>query len=177
MNKVEKELIKIIKKMNGSVICFGVYDEKILDIIKNNKAILNCDIYTLKDVNILSSEKSGRNKNFNINKLTKRYKKKNNNYIIGNIQELHRYKKTFVRDSVYINEDEIFLFSEDDYDFEDIIRMYKRYNAQIDLIKLDNGVILKINVKNIKVSKLKCKWYSFIDSIISIYNAIGDLLN
>ena len=85
--------------------------------------------------------------------------------------------KTFIRDSVYINRDVLYIYNiKNDELKDDLIKKYKRYNTKIEVIKDKDYTILKIDNKKSKTNKIKDIKYSIIDAAISIFNIISDLL-
>lgn len=173
MIKLNNELINKIKLMQGNVICFGIEDEKIINALNKNTSILNCDLLNSKN---FSKEKSkSKKKTLPLKKIRKKYKKKKNNFIVANINEIYKYKKNFVKDSIYINKDKIYLYTNKN-NYEDLINMYKRYNTKIDIIKCIEGYIITIDTSKAKTNKLKDLIYIIIDTLIDFYNLIGDIL-
>ena len=62
------------------------------------------------------------------------------------------------------------------YDVENIIKRYKRYNTEIEVIKCDDGNIVKINTSKAKNKFLKDKFYFIVDTLSNIADIIGDIL-
>ena len=174
MKKLFNELNDKIKLMSGTLICFGTNEEKLLDDISKNKNILVCDILT----NATSSSESGKGKSkkVDIKKIRKRYKKNKVNYIICNLNEMEKYKKTFIRDSIYINKGKTYIYYNKKEDLEYIINKYKRYNTVISKIECLDGVVFEVDTIKAKTNKIKDIFYNIIDSILDILNVIGDLL-
>lgn len=172
--KVKSELIKKIKNMDGKIIGIGIADQKILDTISKNNKILFCDL--LNDKTKGSEEGKKRSKIIYINKLRKRYKHKKINYIVCDVNEVDKYLKTFVRDSVYINNNDIYLYMDKQYDVDKVISKYERYTKKIEQIKCDDGIIIKINTNKVKNNFIKDKIYYLIDLLNMIGDFIGDFL-
>lgn len=172
---VNKELIKSIKQMNGKIIGIGISEQKILDTIDKNDSILMCD---LLNSNISSNNNSTgkKSKTFYINKLRKKYKYKKINNIICNVEEIDKYLKTFIKDSIYINKDEIYFYSLKKYDSAKIINKYNRYNTNIEKINCSDGLIIKINTKQAKNNYIKDKLFYIKDSFEILADIIGDIL-
>ncbi|MDD3453053.1 MAG: hypothetical protein PHN42_02085 [Bacilli bacterium] len=174
MKKISNELINYIKSMSESVLFFGEYNDKILDTINENKKIINCDI--LSSENKVNSKSQGKNKIIYIKDLRKKYKKKKLNYIVGDIKQLDKYKRTFVKDSIYINKKTIYLYCDNEYENNYLIKMYKRYNTKIDILSCIDGKIIIIDTSSSKTNIIKDIFYSMIDFLIKIYDFIGDML-
>ena len=75
---MENELLKIIKKIKGSLLGIGMTESILLDAIEENDNIDTC--YILSNVSLTGKKfnmiKKGRNKKINIKKLKKKFKKK-----------------------------------------------------------------------------------------------------
>ena len=83
---------------------------------------------------------------------------------------------TFIRDSIYINNNMIYVYLSNDIDPEFIIDKYKRYNVTITKITLKEGIILEINNTNGKNNKIKDKLYFIKDTFYNIAETIGNIL-
>lgn len=174
--KVNNELKKEIKKMNGNVLAIGLSDETLLDTIENNNNILMCD---LLNANIKSNieNKAKSHKKIYINDIRKKYKNKKIEYIICDIREVDKYLKTFVRDSIYINKKEIYFYMDKNVDKNKIIKKYKRYNTVIKETNCNDGFIIKINTEQAKNNIFKDKIYYLKDTLEYISDFIGDFLS
>ena len=135
-----KELLKIVKKLDGKLLVIVNFififfsfsiDTKILNCINNNNNIISCDILTSKNDDTKYDTK-GKQKKINISSLRRKYKKKKINYIIADINEIDKYLKTFVKDSIFINQKEIIFLSDKNYDYDLIKNKYKRYKTDIE---------------------------------------------
>lgn len=171
---IEKKLITIIKKMTGSLICFGIDDIKFANAIKENNNIIYCDLlnsnYDSKD------KKSGKKKY--IKNMRKKYKKKKINYMIIKIEKADNYLKKLIRDSVYINNQKIYIYGNDfNYDIDLLIKKYNRYNVIIKNNKYQNGYIIEIDVTNAKNNVIKDTIYYIYDSFIHMIDKIGDIMS
>jgi len=173
--KVNSNIKKYIKNMTGTVIGVGIDNKEITETIDKNNKIVMCDLLNSIDIDGKSQGKNKKKKKY-VKKLRKKYKKKKVNYIIVNSNEINRYLKTFVRDSIYINNTEIYYYMDKFYDIENIIKRYKRYNTKIDVIKCDDGNIIKINTSKAKNNFLKDKLYFIIDTLGNGADIIGDIL-
>ena len=171
------KIYDIAKCTSGNVLGIGV-DEKISEILEMNDLVINCNLlnsYT-KDVGIKGGKKQ-RLKKIRIKKLRKFFKKKKVDFIICNVDEIKKYFKTFVKDSVYINKDMLYLYNICDNDLKDeLVKKYKRYNTNVEEISDNNGIILKIDNKNSRTNFFKDVFYLVIDSFIQLLNLISDLL-
>lgn len=169
------KIYDITKCLSGNVLGIGV-DEKIAQILEKNDRVINCNLLN-SQVNTTNEGKKEKQKKISVKKIRKIFKKKNVDYIICNIEEMQKHLKTFIRDSVYINKDILYIYNiKEDELKEELIKKYKRYNTTIEEIKDKDNTILKIDNKNSKTNKMKDIKYSIIDALISLFNIISDLL-
>jgi len=169
------KIYEITKYLTGNVLGIGV-DEKISEILEKNDKVTNCNLLNSK-VKLKEVGKSKKGKKISIKKIRKIFKKKNVDFIICNINEIKKHLKTFIRDSVYINKNLLYIYDIDNEELKnDLIKKYKRYNTKIEEIKDKNKSILKIDNTNSKTNKLKDIKYQIVDTLVSLYNIISDLL-
>lgn len=175
MKQINSHLKSYVREIEGSLLGIGIKENKILELIEENNKILNCDL--LNSNNIHSKDGKGkRMKTISIKKIRKVFKKKRFDYIIANSEELKKYFKTFVRDSIYINKKKIYIYVDNEYDFSRLETMYKRYNAIMKVEKCKDGNILIIDTSKSKDHKFKNKFYYFFDTIYDVFDNIGDFL-
>lgn len=171
------KIYDITKCMSGNVLGIGV-DAKITEILEQNNLVTNCNLlnsYT-KEINN-SKNKKQRLKKIRIKKLRKVFKKKKVDFIICNIEEIKKYLKTFIKDSVYINKDMLYIYNIKDEELKnDLIRKYKRYNTIIEEINDNDTIILKIDNKNAQTHIIKDFIYLIIDTVLKLFDIISDLL-
>ena len=169
------KIYDIARVVSGNVLGIGV-DEKISQLLEQNKRVLNCNLLNSKTKNT-STIKKQKLKKISIKKIKKIFKKKNVDYIICDIEEMKKYQKTFIKDSVYINKEIIYIYKIREKEIkEELIKKYKRYNSKIEELKDKDSVILKIDNKEAKTNKIKDLKYTIIDTLVSIFNLISDLL-
>lgn len=171
------KIYDITKCTSGNVLGIGI-DEKITEILEKNKLVTNCNLlnsYTKTSNN--TKTKKQRTKQIRIKKLRKVFKKKKVDFIICNIEEIKKYTKTFIKDSVYINKDMLYIYNIKDEELkQELIKKYKRYNTIVEEIKDNKTTILKIDNKNSKTNIFKDILYLIIDTLIQLFNIISDLL-
>ena len=166
------KIYDIARLVSGNVLGIGV-DEKISQILEQNERVLNCNLLN-SEVKTTQQGKKERQKKISVKKIRKIFKKKNVDYIICNIEEMKKHLKTFIRDSIYINKDMLYIYNIKDEELkEELIKKYKRYNTKIE--EIDDST-LKIDNSNAKTSIIKDSFYIIIDTLISIFNMISDLL-
>lgn len=171
------KIYDITKCMSGNVLGIGV-DEKITEILEQNNLVTNCNLLNsyVKETNTKQGKKE-KQKKIRLKKLRKIFKKKKVDFIICNIEEIKKHLKTFIKDSIYINKDMLYLYNIKDEELvEELIKKYKRYNTIVEKIKDKDTIILKIDNKNSKTNIIKDTMYLIIDTITQTLNLISDLL-
>lgn len=173
-----KKIYEITKCLSGNVLGIGV-DNIITKNLELNDRVLECNL--LDSESIISGSK-GKNKQkrlkkIKITKLRKKFKKKKVDFILCNVEHIKKYTKTFIKDSIYINKDMLYIYNINDQDLlEELEKKYKRYNTTIEIIKDKETTILKIDNKNSKTNIFKDIIYFIIDSFLQIINIISDIL-
>jgi len=171
------KIYDITKCTSGNVLGIGV-DEKITELLEQNSLVTNCNLlnsYTKETTK--TKTKKQKTKQIRIKKIRKVFKKKKVDFIICNIEEIKKYTKTFIKDSVYINKDMLYIYNIKDEELkQELIKKYKRYNTIVEEIKDNETTILKIDNKNSKTNIIKDIFYLIIDTLIQLFNIISDLL-
>lgn len=178
MKKIVKELEKTIDKISGRLLCIGINNEYLLNKIRNNENILYCNFL---NADVSSGTKIGkkrkkREKNISIKEFKKYFKKKRIDYTISNISDIEKYLPRFIPDSIYITRKIIYFYGDINYDYEKIIKKYKRYTDKIEVIKTSDSFLLKIDVNNTKNKFFKDKLYYIVDNLEIFADKIGDIL-
>lgn len=168
------KIYDIAKVVSGNVLGIGV-DENISGILEQNERVLNCNLLnSFSNTKNTKEENKQRLKKIRIKKLRKVFKKKKVDFIICNIDEIKKYIKSFVKDSIYINKEILYIYNLNDEEYKkEIIKKYKRYNTKIE--EIDDST-LKIDNSNAKTNIIKDSFYIIIDTLISLFNMISDLL-
>lgn len=173
-NKLEE----IIKKVEGNVLVIGLNDKLLNKFDKNNRVNLYA-IYSNKSNNIFLRSKrkqTNKGKNINIKKLKKYINKKSVNYIILNMEEIKQYYKYIIKDTIYLNNKIIYIYSSKKTDKNFIIDRYNRYNVNITSVDYKNGYIITIDNKNGKNNFFKDKLYLIKDTLYNIAEIIGSVM-
>lgn len=173
------DLKNICKEISGNVITIGIDYKTVLDELDKNEKIVN--LYSMQFNGKKRSKKKEkgkkRDKIVSIKKIRKIFKKKRIDYIICNIEDINRFLRTFIRDSVYINKEKLYIYgSKNNIDLELIEKRYNRYNVTINITEYDKDVLVEIDNTKAFNNALKDIFYNVVDILYSIYNAIGDLL-
>ena len=107
-NKLEE----IIKKVEGNVLTVCL-DQKLMNAFNNNNKINLYSIDSKKSKNIFKNKnkrKTNKGKNINIKKLRKYMNKKSVDYLFCNMNEMYNYYKYFIKDSVYLNNNKLYIY-------------------------------------------------------------------
>lgn len=171
------KIYDITKCLSGNVLGIGV-DEKITELLEQNNLVTNCNLLnSYAKTKKTKTPKKQRLKKIRIKKLRKTFKKKKVDFIICNIEEIKKYTKTFIKDSIYINKDMLYIYNIKDEELkQELIKKYKRYSTIVEEIKDNETTILKIDNKNSKTNIFKDTFYLIIDTSIQLFNIISDLL-
>lgn len=173
------DLKNVCKEISGNVITIGVDYKTVLDELDKNEKIVN--LYSMQFKGRKKSKKKEKSKKrdkiVSIKKIRKIFKKKRIDYIICNIEDINRFLRTFIRDSVYINKEKLYIYgSKNNIDLELIEKRYNRYNVIINVTEYDKEVLVEIDNTKAFNHAFKDIFYNIADILYSIYNTIGDLL-
>lgn len=175
------DLKSICKEVKGNVLTIGNLPSTVEDALEKNNCIENGYILVFdKHKKVKDKNKNkGKNKrrNFSIKKLRKSFVKKSVDYIICNYNEVEKYMRFFVKDSVYINRGKLYIYGlKSEFTIDDIESYYKRYNTKINITEYTNEFLIEIDNSNAKNNWLKDKLYKIKDTIIYYINVLGDIL-
>ena len=171
------KIYDIAKVVSGNVLGIGV-DGEISEILDKNERVTECNLlnsYSYRTKEEIKEKK--KLKKIRVKKIRKVFKKKKVNFIICNITEIKKYLKTFVKDSIYINKEILYIYNVEDEELKkELIKKYKRYNVKIEELKDNKKTILKIDNKLSKTNIFKDTFYLIIDTLIQLLNIISDIL-
>lgn len=173
-NKIEK----IIQKTEGNVLVICI-DDKLLNAFEKNNKVNLYSIYSNKFTGSLFKKKkrqTNKGKTINIKKLRKYIKRKSVDYLICNIDDVKEYYKYVIKDTIYLNNNKLYLYSSNEVDKEFIIDKYKRYNVNIEVNEFKNGYLLIIDNANSKNNCFKDILYFIKDTFYNMAEAIGNIL-
>lgn len=163
MKKADKKLEYLLKNAEGRVLGIGL-SKQVVSMLEKNKQIVYCDLLNSFEKKVKTKGK--KEKLFYIKDLRKKYKKNNLDLIIVNYDEVKKYIKTFIRDSVYICKGHIYIYNADES-----INKYLRYNA-----KISRDELIAIDVSNAKTNFIKDKIYYVVDTTETLIDYISDFL-
>ena len=174
---MEKFLSKEIKNMEGTLLGIGITSNKIKEEITKNDNIKNCYLLeeTPSKINRKNLQLFNRKKKINIKKIKKVFKKKRIDNIICNLKTVNPFLKTFVRDSVYINKNKLYLYGTKE-DYEDITNRYQRYTKNIKIKRFKENFIIIVDNTDTKNNKIKDIIYWWKDSMNNLIDFITTLL-
>ncbi len=171
---MDKELIKIVKKLEGSLLGIGIENEKVLEEINKNSKIFNCFLLeNIKKKGVNSKLRfKGKRKKVNIKKLKKKFKKKQMDTIICNYNYINKFTKHFVPSSIYTCQDKVYIYNVKKEEKEEIIKKYQRYTSDIKI--KDN--LIEINMQGTKNKFFKDKVYFIGDTLNNLLDLITNIL-
>lgn len=174
-----KSLEEIIKKIEGNVLVLCL-DDKLLDKFEKNNKVNLYAIYSNKSSESFFSKnkkkQTNKGKSINIKRLRKYINKNSVDYLICNMDEIKEYYKYIIKDTIYLNNNTIYIYASNNIDKDFIISKYKRYNVEITCNDYKNGYILTIDNKNGKNNYFKDKLYFIKDTFYNIAEVIGNIM-
>lgn len=180
MNKIEKVMLDIVNKMEGCIVGFGSFSDNVKD--KINKSDKIYEFLILDNGEIKSKEDSAGSKNKNkyiyisYKKIRKKLRNKNINHIIANYEELGRYHRRFISDSLFLTNKSIYIIvKNDDTDIDLIRKRYERYNEVCEITECRDGIVLHIIKNKYKNNFIRDKFYLTIDTIVDGIILFGDI--
>lgn len=174
-NKLEE----IIKKCEGNVLSICLDDKLMEAFNNNNNKVTLYSVDSSKSNGIFrkkSKRKTNKGKSINIKKLRKYINKKSVDYMFCNMNEMFEYYKYFIKDSVHLNNNKLYIYAEKDIDKDLIIKNYKRYNTNIEYNEYKTGYIIIVDNTKSKTNFIKDSLYFIKDTFYNIAEAIGNLL-
>lgn len=173
--KIKAKLKQLIKKMEGNVLSIGLRDEELLEQIYDNEKIIVFNTFNNTEndenpkVRIFKFHKT-----YSIKKIRKLFKRKKVDYILCNYHDIEKYLRHFIKDSVFINKKDLYIYG--NFEYNEILKKYQRYKINFTIFELKDGIVLKIDNTNSKNNKFKDLMYYSIDTAEYIANVIGDIL-
>lgn len=173
--KMEKQLKGILNSISGNVLAIGIKDEKLIKVLDDNKKINNCTLLNNSDDS--DTDEGYCAKTINIRHLRKRFKKKKTNYIVGNISVLDKYLKYFIKDSIFISCNTIYLYGKlNDEKLDNLIKKYKRYNVDIIINKNKQEFLVAIECSRANPNFFKDLYYFISDTVSDVITIFSDIL-
>ncbi len=175
-----EKLTDIVKKMTGEVVCFGVKEENIINLLQKNQNVnaflINREprksIFTRRKKVKIGNQKKG--KKLNMKKIRKTFKKKSVDYIICDFNEIYDYFKYFIYDSTVINKGKLYLYGNSKYvDANRLGNRFKRFHSEVTVSITGEDFLIIVDNTNSKENWIKAKWYIIIDS----FHNLGDMIS
>ena len=175
---IKENLKKELKNSSGNILCIGLNEQDLLDIIDKNKNIIKCDILNNNSIKIgKDNSKGSSSKNVNIKNIKNIFKKKRVDKIICEFKHIEKYLKSFVKDSIYITKGNVLIYDNfTEKELDKIMSLYNRYEIKNKIKNDKNNYIIEFEIKNKKTNKLKDFGYSIIDFWSELYDIVTDLL-
>ncbi len=178
-----QELNEIGKNLKGSVLVIGFNDKsKLVKDLKNNKHLnivytLTNDIKGKNKKNKKKKKKLNGERNIDIKKLRKEFKKQTFDYIICEFDIITPFFRSFIKNSILVAKEKVYLYVEGmDYDHEQIFYRYERYGAKVFKTGVKEEYLFEIKVNNVKVPVSKSFRYWFKDLGYDFVEFIGNIL-
>ncbi len=166
-----------LKNFSGNVLCVGLKDKKMLNILMKNNTINLYSIDRNPAKGLFSRSKKAKmngSQKINMKKMRKKFKKKSVDYIVCNINEIYDYFKYFLYDSVYINRKKLYLYGESKYiDPNVLAKRFQRYHAKTFVETMGQEFLIIVDNEKSRCSFLKAKWYVIVDS----FHNMGDMIS
>ena len=105
------ELKKIAKDISGNVLTIGLDFPTVEQVLEQNEKIVKSYSMNFNGKKRTKKYEQGqKGKTISIKKIRKIFKKKRIDYIICNIEDIEQFFRTFIRDSVYINKNKLYIY-------------------------------------------------------------------
>lgn len=173
------DLKNICNNISGNVITIGLEYKTVESVILKNKSIVN-----LYEMNFNGKKKTKSNqkcrekgKVISIKKIKRIFKKKKIDYIVCNIEDISKFLRSFIKNSVYINKTKLYIYgTKGQIDVELLERRYKRYTNEIFITEYKDDVLIEIDNSSSRNNRFKDFWYHISDLVYDVMNFIGDIL-
>ena len=173
------DLKNICKDISGNFVSIGLSYPTVESVIEKNPKIINGYILVFDGKKKGKGKKrtAKKNKRISIKKLRKAFKKKSVDTILCNYEDIKKYMRFFVKDSVYINYGKLYIYGKkEEYVLDDLEMFYNRYNTKINVTEYDSDFLVEIDNSLSKNKFFKDKIYKIKDTVIYYVNIIGDLM-
>lgn len=168
-----EELKRIIKSLSGRVLAFGFKLDKFENIVNLNRNITSFDV--LDEVSRKKNSIFGRKKTIYISSLRKKFKNKNIDNIIINVDSMNKHLIELVKETIYIGKKNVYLYGTKTL-VEEALNKYKRYNITYKNVDFKDNEIVIIDIEKSKNNYFKDKYYMFTDKLSKITDYLIDFL-
>ena len=164
-------LKKIIKDLKGNVLIVGINNQYVLDAVYKNKELGN--VFSLDRTKLFSKPQKN-TESVKIRKLKKKFKN-GLDYMICDVNGINiDLRRVLYNTYTIIGKEIIYYGIYDEYDVDRIIKKYDRFNCKVEKKMYGDSFVLRIKVKDIKITKLT--WHKIVDTFDDIIEGIGNLL-
>lgn len=173
------DLKKVAREVTGNFVSIGLSFPTVESVLEKNTNIVNGYIlgFDGKKKGKGKHTKAKKSKKISIKKLRKVFKKKSVDTMICNYEDIKKYLRFFVKDSVYINRGELYIYGNlEEYVIEDLESYYGRYQTKIEITEYEKEFLIKIDNSNAKNNWIKDKLYRVKDTVIYFVDVIADIL-
>lgn len=173
----------ICSDLKGTFLSIGLSYPTVVSALEKNKNISCGYLFNFegkkkgkgKDKN--NYKQKGKLKKASIKKLRKTFKKKSVDTVMCYYQDIEKYIRFFIADSIYINCGKLYIYGKKtEFVLEDLKRYYDRYNTKIEITEYEEHFLVEIDNTKAKNNWFKDKCYRIKDSISYYINCIGDFL-
>lgn len=165
-------LRKILKEIKGNALLVGINNQYVLDAIYKNKDLVG--IYSLDRAKLFNKQPKTNTETVKLRKLKKKFKD-GLDYMICDANGINiDLRRVMYNTYTLIGKEIIYYGVYDEYDVDRLAKKYERYNCKVDKKIYDDSFILRIKVKDIKVTKLFL--HKITDTFNDIVEVIGNLL-
>ncbi|MDD3186915.1 MAG: hypothetical protein PHD02_00360 [Bacilli bacterium] len=168
-----EELKRILKNISGRVVALGFRTEKFEKILTVNTNITSFD--TLNEISKKENKIFGKKKKLSIDKLRKKYGKKNIDVVIINSDAMTKYISYIIKETIYIGKKDLYIYGNKENNYE-FLKKYKRYKIITEEMGYKDNSIIKLDISKSKVNRVKEKIYLVIDFFDKILEMIRELL-
>ena len=169
---------EILKQVEGDVLGIGLTDS-MRDHLRKNKKITDLafldNLEFSKKGKITSSKKT---KTISIKKLRKVFKKNRVDYTVCNVDQIAKYLKYVVKDTIHFTKKEIYLYFDKNEELaQKLEKMYGRYHVEIKKTSGENVMYFQIINQDKKKNKGKDLYYFWKDTFEEILDFVRAFLS
>lgn len=161
---------RIIIKMKGNLLAFGIEDENLLEQIQKNKNIFECNLLNSKT--LTEEMEKGSSKNIDAKKLKKIYKKNGVENILINQAKMNFLEKKLIPIFVKIVKGQIIIYGIQDMD--KVVRKYGRYTKNMKIEKKEKMICIAADT--LREHRLLKPFYYVVDCVTEMVSFISELL-
>ncbi len=168
---IEKKLEKIVKTVDGNILCIGIKYNQIMKLLLKNRKIISCKLIET-NIDSISNNKS-KDKVISLKDIKKIFGKKKIDYIICDFKEVKKELKHYIKNNIYINKTKTYIYGNiHDINLNELKYRYERYGSKVNE-ELDNSeFLLEIDNNNVKIDRLKSTVFYTRDCMVDAFEEI-----